>query len=43
MYKDMVNILKEGTIGEYSLQKYEISIKNNFRAVLRGSIPEGTY
>lgn len=41
MYKDMVSILKEGKVGNMSLEKFEID-KNNYRAMMQG-IPIGKY
>lgn len=40
MYKDMSLILKDGQVGDFKLQHYEIS-DNNFYAIVRCGIPPG--
>lgn len=42
MYKDMSLILKDGQVGDFKLQHYDIS-DNNFYAVVRCGIPPGRY
>nr|DAL67563.1 MAG TPA: Thermospermine synthase ACAULIS protein biosynthesis, tetraamine, thermospermine, spermidine [Bacteriophage sp.] len=42
MYKDMTSILKDGQVGDFKLQHYEIS-DNNFYAIVRCGIPSGIY
>lgn len=42
MYKDMSLILKDGQVGDFKLQHYEIS-DNNFYAIVRCGIPSGIY
>lgn len=42
MYKDMSLILKDGQVGDFKLQHYEIS-DNNFYAIVRCGIPPGIY
>ena len=42
MYKDMSLILKDGQVGNFKLQHYEIS-DNNFYAIVRCGIPPGKY
>lgn len=42
MYKNMTEILSEGQIGDFSLQKFTIN-KNNYRAIIRDRISPGTY
>ena len=42
MYKDMSLILKDGQVGDFKLQHYEIS-DNNFYAIVRCGIPPGKY
>lgn len=42
MYKNMSSILKDGRVGDFELQHYEIS-DNNFYAIVRCGIPPGRY
>lgn len=42
MYKNMPSILKDGQVGDFKLQHYEIS-DNNFYAIVHCGIPPGTY
>lgn len=42
MYKNMPSILKDGIVGDFELQHYEIS-DNNFYATIRCGIPPGRY
>lgn len=42
MYKNMPSILKDGQVGDFKLQHYDIS-DNNFYAIVRCGIPPGTY
>lgn len=42
MYKDMPSILKDGQVGDFELQHYEIS-DNNFYAIVRCGILPGEY
>lgn len=42
MYKNMPSILKDGQVGDFKLQHYEIS-DNNFYAIVRYGIPPGRY
>ena len=42
MYKNMPSILKDGQVGDFKLQHYEIS-DNNFYAIVRCGIPPGRY
>lgn len=42
MYKDMSLILKDGQVGDFKLQHYDIS-DNNFYAIVRCGIPPGRY
>nr|DAO26089.1 MAG TPA: hypothetical protein [Bacteriophage sp.]DAW88763.1 MAG TPA: hypothetical protein [Bacteriophage sp.] len=42
MYKDMSLILKDGQVGDFELQHFNIS-DNNFYAIVRLGIPPGRY
>lgn len=42
MYKNMPSILKDGQVGDFKLQHYEIS-DNDFYAIVRCGIPSGIY
>lgn len=42
MYKNMPSILKDGQVGDFKLQHYDIS-DNNFYAIVRCGIPPGRY
>ena len=42
MYKDMTEILKDGNVGDFKLEHYEIK-ENNFYAIVRMGIPVGRY
>lgn len=42
MYKDISLILKDGQVGDFKLQHYDIS-DNNFYAIVRCGIPPGRY